>query len=417
MAFSFGAASAPQAPSFNFGAAAPATSAPMFGSTPTSTPAFGAAASTPTPGFGTAAPAFGAAPAAAGQQPSLFGATPAPTFGGQTPGTGIFGAASSAAPAAFSFANTASPAASAGIFGTSLFGATQQQQQPALGGGFFGTGASTTQMAPATFSAQGPAQPDFSAIRELVALKDAYVPGSEKYRFHWLFLNVVANPAARIKPQSVDDLRWREAMQRCGGPDNPDALWPVLATGFTDLLARKQAQDEAMDEHARRLDALVDAARQLARMQETALHERLEGVKRRHLQLTLGLLGLMRKLDAVESRFGAATGMRQGAAARDATARLQQQLAELEGAVLAPDGLKRRVEELASAARLRGGLPYGAHLLANGDAALEQGSLEHVFSVLQQHTEALNRVKAVLRRDERDLAIMAAEGGKQMQLG
>lgn len=46
------------------------------------------------------------------------------------------------------------------------------------------------------------------------------------------------NPAARVKPPNVDELQWREAMQRAGGPDNPDRLWPVLAQGFTDLLAR-----------------------------------------------------------------------------------------------------------------------------------------------------------------------------------
>jgi hypothetical protein len=68
----------------------------------------------------------------------------------------------------------------------------------------------------------------------------------------------------------VDDLRWREALQRAGGADNPDHLWPVQASGFSDLLARKGAQDEAMAQHAQRLDALVDAARQLARKQETA---------------------------------------------------------------------------------------------------------------------------------------------------
>lgn len=51
-------------------------------------------------------------------------------------------------------------------------------------------------------------------------------------------LNVVDNPAARVKPAAVDELQWRAALQRAGGPDNPDHLWPVLAQGFKDLLAR-----------------------------------------------------------------------------------------------------------------------------------------------------------------------------------
>ena len=36
----------------------------------------------------------------------------------------------------------------------------------------------------------------------------------------------------------VDELQWREALQRAGGADNPDHLWPVLAQGFKDLLGR-----------------------------------------------------------------------------------------------------------------------------------------------------------------------------------
>lgn len=49
---------------------------------------------------------------------------------------------------------------------------------------------------------------------------------------------MVDNPAARVKPAGVDELQWRAALQRAGGPDNPDHLWPVLAQGFKDLLAR-----------------------------------------------------------------------------------------------------------------------------------------------------------------------------------
>jgi len=55
-------------------------------------------------------------------------------------------------------------------------------------------------------------------------------------------VNVVDNPAARVKPGGVDELRWRAALQRAGGPDNPNRLWPVQATGFKDLIARKHAQ-------------------------------------------------------------------------------------------------------------------------------------------------------------------------------
>ena len=44
----------------------------------------------------------------------------------------------------------------------------------------------------------------------------------------------------------MDDLAWREAVQRAGGPENPDRLWPVLAAGLTDLRSREAAQVRAV---------------------------------------------------------------------------------------------------------------------------------------------------------------------------
>lgn len=93
-----------------------------------------------------------------------------------------------------------------------------------------------------------PPQPDLAAIKELEAIREAYTaaPGNPRYRFQHLFLNVVDNPAACAKPQGVDELRWREAMQRAGAAAGPSRLWPVLALGTRDLLARKDAQVHAL---------------------------------------------------------------------------------------------------------------------------------------------------------------------------
>lgn len=90
----------------------------------------------------------------------------------------------------------------------------------------------------------------------------------------------------------MDDLAWREALGRCGGPDNGDRLWPVLATGLSDLLQREGAQQVALQEHQQRLELLARAARDLARKQQTMLRDRLEGVKRREVRLGLSSQGL-----------------------------------------------------------------------------------------------------------------------------
>ena len=60
------------------------------------------------------------------------------------------------------------------------------------------------------------------------------------YELYWH--RVSQANACRVKPLDVDELQWREALQRAGGPENPDRLWPVPAKGFKDLIARKTAQ-------------------------------------------------------------------------------------------------------------------------------------------------------------------------------
>ena len=47
-----------------------------------------------------------------------------------------------------------------------------------------------------------PPQPDLAAIKELEAVREAYTarPDNPRYRFNHLFLNVVDNPASRVKP-------------------------------------------------------------------------------------------------------------------------------------------------------------------------------------------------------------------------
>jgi hypothetical protein len=59
--------------------------------------------------------------------------------------------------------------------------------------------------------------------RALEAIVSAYSPGSTAYKFQHLFLNVVDNPAQRLKPgQVADELSWKQALRDAGGPDNPD---------------------------------------------------------------------------------------------------------------------------------------------------------------------------------------------------
>ena len=94
---------------------------------------------------------------------------------------------------------------------------------------------------PTHAGAQAP--PDPAAAAELEQLAAAYgLVADPRTRFSHLFLNVVEHPGQRVRPPSVDALQWRQALHAAGGENNPQHLWPVLAVGFKDLVARKQAQ-------------------------------------------------------------------------------------------------------------------------------------------------------------------------------
>ena len=94
---------------------------------------------------------------------------------------------------------------------------------------------------PGCAGAQAP--PDPAAAAELEQLAAAYgLVADPRTRFSHLFLNVVEHPGQRVRPPNVDALQWRQALHAAGGEGNPRHLWPVLAVGFKDLVARKQAQ-------------------------------------------------------------------------------------------------------------------------------------------------------------------------------
>lgn len=373
----------------------------MFGAS--STPAFGQTT------FGT--PAFGAPSSALPKTTStpVFGAAPAST-------PSLFGAASSAAPAAFSFAAPqstqatslalAAPACSAAGGFSFSFGSQQQQPglavqpQQGLQVGVFAGGAA-------------PGGELSDALRAVDSIASAYKPGHPRYRFQTLLLNVVDNPASRVKPPQVDELQWREALQRAGGPDNEDHLWPVLAQGFKDLLARKAAQDAAFKEQGERLEALQQTAALVASRQQALMKEQLENIRRRQVQLCEQLLRLLRQVDALEGRFAQAMGVR-SPSPKDLIAQLSRQLAELEGE-LAPGrtggSLHTKVDSLAASAQPQARRPMQQSQLGELEGAVGQPGLEEVFGVLSQYSQALGKLQEVVRRDTRAVQVIVSSGG------
>ena len=52
----------------------------------------------------------------------------------------------------------------------------------------------------------------------------------------------VVHDTSGLSCLQVDALQWRQALAAAGGERNPKHLWPVLAVGYKDLVARKTAQ-------------------------------------------------------------------------------------------------------------------------------------------------------------------------------
>ena len=343
--------------------------------------------------------------------PSLFGQNQtnvSPAGGTGIGGGGLFGNATAAS---FNF-STSQATAGPGASGPSLFNATtlsnfgggqaQTQSQMLFGGGGGGgqlqTGGQGTGMV-----AQ---PPDDSALRELQSIQESYVAaqGNSRHKFQYLFLNVVKDPAARVKPSDVDELQWRDALRRAGGPDNPYCLWPVPYNGFKGLLDRKKFQTEAMNEHKERLSDLQKRITALANRHETVLRVQMERIKESNNELSQKLLLTLRHIDALEGRFSRAIGYDTNTSL-ELLQKLDQELKGMEStiAINSAHGLLGRVDAMASAARVQ------SHSRPGSDTkvAVSDESLTAAFNILKDFAEAISKMQDTLHRNARDISVLS----------
>ncbi|KAK9834956.1 hypothetical protein WJX84_003365, partial [Apatococcus fuscideae] len=208
----------------------------------------------------------------------------------------------------------------------------------------------------------------------------------------------------------VDDLQWRETLQAAGGPSNKAKLWPVAANGFQDLVSRKQEQDRANDEHKKRLEHALQAAQHLLRRQDVLVHDQLTSVQRKHGELCHRMLRVMRSVDGLEGRFAAAVGHHPPEISAT-EARLANQLSKLEASTAASShgvSLKKRVDAVASAAHMQAQTP-AISACGNSSLQIDAAGYEQLFSSLEQHSKALQRLQRVVQRCNRDISIMAED--------
>jgi nuclear pore complex protein Nup54 len=130
-----------------------------------------------------------------------------------------------------------------------------------------------------------------------------------RYRFRALFYNVVDDPNQRQKPLGVDEVRWRESLAAIGGPNNPERLWPVQASGFSDLEARLNQQEKTIVEDQQFLESIRHLFRERQRQRETTTRERINRMREKHQELQHFLLRIMAKVSALEGLSRQMSGM------------------------------------------------------------------------------------------------------------
>ncbi|XP_010556161.1 PREDICTED: nuclear pore complex protein NUP54 [Tarenaya hassleriana] len=399
----------------------------MFG-TPSSTPAFGTPSSSPAFGTPSATPAFGipsSTPPFGASSTPPFGASSTPAFG--TPSSApAFGTPSST----LAFGAASTPGFSSSGFGSSLFSTpfssqTQQQQQqqqqqtplfqqPApTGFGFqtpfasaqqptpFPNAQLTTQMAPVA------PLPYSLADRDIQAIIDAYneEPTNPKYAFKHLLFSVTESQY-RVKPATVSDIMWAEAMSKLEGMDSADRerLWPQLVQGFKDLSQRLKVQDEVLLSDTERLKTTQSNVKMLQRHLQAQTFPCIERLRQKEQSLQRRLLRVMRIVEGLEGK-GFRLPLMKG------EAELAQKLATVTRQLKGPGAeLSRRMQNLLTITRAQANsIAAGSSIHLPGSTKIDEQSLIDMQEVLQQQTDAIARLGNVLKRDMRDMEIIMAE--------
>jgi len=357
-----------------------------------------------------------------GSSASLFGfasaANSAPAWGAVATSAGVFRAASSSS---LFGSGALGGASSASMFGTGLFGASATGSLFGAGAGS-AVGASTSMFGVSTFGAApcpscgtqaahhaAPAQ-DLPS-QELATIDDSYNPDPQnsRYRFRALFYNVVDDPNQKQKPLGVDEVRWRESLAAIGGLNNPERLWPVQASGFSDLEARLNQQEKTIVDDHQFLESIRHLFRQSQRQRETTTRERIDRLREKHQGLQHFLLRIMAKVSALEGLSRQMSGVAIPNAPGEAVRHLHKLRDDMQRST---SSLPRRTSALAAAVQKRERGDSANPAASNG--RISEESVASMQQLLAQQTAAMRHLAEVVKRDLRDIAIMEKEKANQV---
>jgi len=140
-------------------------------------------------------------------------------------------------------------------------------------------------------------------VKELHDVMNAYNPQHPEYRFKAFFYNIAQDPRQKVKIQNIDERTWHELLDKVGGEENENGLWPCRVDGFDGLFKREQAQEEELKSQEAFVNAYNQCIRQINSWKEGSYEVRRTQCERRREEHAHRVLKVMRKLESFRAAY------------------------------------------------------------------------------------------------------------------
>ncbi|XP_071787665.1 nuclear pore complex protein Nup54-like [Asterias amurensis] len=191
-------------------------------------------------------------------------------------------------------------------------------------------------------------------------------------------------------PLGYDPRLWRQA--KLDNPD-PEKLVPVPMVGFHTLKSRLENQEQQTKQHQARLDMISQDLETLQHKQ-TTVQAKIAEYKRRHLELSHRVLGVMVRQET-QRKAGVAIGMEEE--------QLRTRLEGIQAEVNAPTQMKGRLNEMMSQIRLHSHLPGGR---GSEQYTIASEMQQEIRQHLKHQQEGLSHLIATIKSDLVDLKLI-----------
>ena len=140
-------------------------------------------------------------------------------------------------------------------------------------------------------------------VKELQDVMNSYNPQHPDYRFKAFFYNIAQDPRQKVKIQNIDERTWHELLDKVGGEENENGLWPCRVDGFDGLYQREQGQEEELKSQEAFVNAYNQCIRQINSWKEGSYEVRRTQCERQREEHAHRVLRVMRKLESFRAAY------------------------------------------------------------------------------------------------------------------